>query len=288
MSAAPPRVFDRLLIARRYASRQQQGEDFLTSLVIEDLRERLAAITRRFDKALAIGPDAALLPADAETAEGPVKFARLATLAEAPGIVSFNPEAPVLPGGDYDLVVSLLDLQAIDDVPGYLASIRRAMRADGLFMGAALGGASLGELRQAWLSAEAGLRGGAVPRVAPMLDIRDAGMLLQRAGFALPVTDIETHELRYADPLALMREIKALGASNPLVERTGRPVTRALLMRAMEEYQRAAGLPDGRVRATIEIVWMSGWTPHQSQQKPLRPGSARARLSDVLKDKSGG
>jgi SAM-dependent methyltransferase len=288
MSAAPPRIFDRLLIARRYARRQQRGEDFLTALVNEDLRERLAAITRRFDKALAVGPDAALLPSEADTAEGPVKFARLATLAEAPGIMSFNPQMPVLPGGDYNLVVSLLDLQAIDDVPGYLAAIRRAMRADGLFIGAVLGGASLGELRQAWLAAESGMRGGAVPRVAPMLDVRDAGMLLQRAGFALPVTDIETHELRYADPLALMREIKSLAASNPLLQRSGKPVTRPLLMRAMEEYQRIAGLPDGRVRATIEIDRMSGWTPHQSQQKPLRPGSARARLSDVLKDKSGG
>ncbi|MEX0859443.1 MAG: SAM-dependent methyltransferase [Cucumibacter sp.] len=285
---APPALFDRELVARRYAARTHQGMDFVTSLVLGDLGERLAAITRRFDKALILGPDAALLPASGETAGGPVAFARLATLVEAPGIMSFNPEKPVLPGRGYDLVVSLLDLQIVDDVIAYLVNIRRAMRPDGLFIAATLGGNSLTELRQAWLAAEAEGRGGAATRVVPMLDVRAAGMLLQRAGFALPVTDVETHLVRYPDPLALMREIKSLGASNPLREKPSIPATRSLLASAETHYGRLAAEPDGRVRATLEIVWLSGWTPDKSQQKPLAPGSARSRLIDVLGDKSEG
>ncbi|MEX0627088.1 MAG: SAM-dependent methyltransferase, partial [Cucumibacter sp.] len=237
---APPALFDRELVARRYAARTHQGMDFVTSLVLGDLGERLAAITRRFDKALILGPDAALLPASGETAGGPVAFARLATLVEAPGIMSFNPEKPVLPGRGYDLVVSLLDLQIVDDVIAYLVNIRRAMRPDGLFIAATLGGNSLTELRLAWLAAVAEGRGGAATRVVPMLDVRAAGMLLQRAGFALPVTDVETHLVRYPDPLALMREIKSLGASNPLREKPSIPATRSLLASAETHYGRLA------------------------------------------------
>jgi SAM-dependent methyltransferase len=284
----PPALFDRELVARRYSVRPQSHPDFLTTLVLDDLAHRLGAIKRRFERAVILGPDARLLPSAGESAEGPLAFTRVGTLIEAPGILAFDSGGPRLPFDDCDLVVSVLDLQIVDDVPRYLAEIRRHMRPDGLFVGAVPGGNSLTELRRAWLAAEAGSGGGAAPRVAPMLDIRDAGRLLQHAGFALPVTDTETHLVRYPDPLALMREIKAMGAANPMRDRSPVPVTRGLLAKAVGQYRAIASDPDGRVRATLEIVWMSGWVPDRSQQKPLPPGSARTRLRDVLSDKSDG
>jgi len=285
---AAPALFDRELVARRYSVRPEKRPDFVTALVLDDLAHRLGAIRRRFERAVILGPDPRLLPAGGDSADGPIAFTRVGTLIEAPGILAFDTAGPRLPFDDCDLVVSVLDLQIVDDVPRHLVEVRRHMRPDGLFIGATLGGNSLTELRQAWLAAESESGIGAAPRVAPMLDIRDAGRLLQHAGFALPVTDTETLKVRYADPLALMREIKALGAANPMRERLRIPVTRALLAAAARHYQALASDPDGRVRATLEIVWMSGWVPDRSQQKPLPPGSARRRLRDVLHDKSDG
>lgn len=285
--SAPPSLFDRELVARRLTRRRTDEPDFVTRLVADDLSERLAAITRRIERAVVLGPSIAMLPATGETAEGDFEFARIATLETSPFANPAEPHSVVLPETDYDLVVSLLDLQIVDDVPGHLSMLRRHMRADGLFIAAVLGGNSLTELRRAWLQAEANLRGGAEPRVAPMIDVRDAGGLLQRAGFALPVTDVETHVVRYANPMALMTELKALGAGNPLKARGTTLVTRRLLLAAADRYKAIAGEPEGRVRATLEIVWMSGWVPDSSQQKPLAPGSARTRLTDALKDRSG-
>jgi hypothetical protein len=147
---------------------------------------------------------------------------------------------------------------------------------------AALGGDSLTELRQAFLRADAETSGGAFARVAPFIPLADAGGLLQRSGYALPVTDLETYPIRYADLLRLMRELKRLGAQNPLADRPGRLATRSMLAAASVAYAELAGDPDGRVRATLEVIWLSGWAPHESQQKPLRPGSATVRLKDVL------
>jgi hypothetical protein len=282
----PPTLFDRPRIARRYAYRQAAGADFVTRLVIEEMHERLAAVQRRFEKALIIGPDASLLPAGSESGIGTIAFQRHPALALAPGMMVFAPDHPALPGTGYDLVVSLLELQIVDDVAAYLRTIRLAMRPDGLFMAALPGGDTLKELRQAWLEAETALFDGAQPRTAPMIEIRDAGALLHHAGFALPVCDTDTHKVRYPDAMALVRELHAMGASNPLVGSGGGLVSRRLLAAANAAYQRLAGNADGRVSATLDIVWMSGWVPDTSQQKPLRPGSARTRLSDVLKDKS--
>ncbi|MGE0007339.1 MAG: hypothetical protein AB7S92_17330 [Parvibaculaceae bacterium] len=158
-----------------------------------------------------------------------------------------------------------------------------ALKPDGLFLAALFAGRTLVELREAWLAAEAELTGGASLRVAPFADMRDLGALLQRAGFALPAVDVDVTTVRYRDALALMREIKALGFQHALAERSRRPVTASLLACAAAHYDRRHGDADGRVRATVETAWLIGWAPHPSQQQPLRPGSARARLADALR-----
>jgi SAM-dependent methyltransferase len=185
-------------------------------------------------------------------------------------------------GERFDLVVSLLSLQAVNDLPGALIQIRRALKPDGLFIACLLGGASLTELRQVFMQAEAEIEGGASPRVAPFADVRDLGALLQRAGFALPVTDSEALRVRYPDPIALMADLRAMGLTNPLVDRRRAGLRRATLRRATELYAEHFADPDGRLPATFELVWLSGWAPHESQQKPLRPGSAKLRLADAL------
>ena len=184
--------------------------------------------------------------------------------------------------GSLDLVVSGLALQFVNDLPGTLHQIRRTLKPDGLMLAALLGGETLKELREAWLIAEDEVSGGASPRVAPFADVRELGGLLQRAGFALPVADADVVHVTYATPLALMREIKAMGGSNVLNARRRVPVSKGLLMRACEVYIDRFGLAGGRVPATFEIITLTGWSPHDSQQKPLQPGSAKVRLSDAL------
>ncbi len=181
-----------------------------------------------------------------------------------------------------DLAVSGLALHHVNDLPGCLVQIRRALKPDGLLLAALLGGETLKELREAWLIAEDEVSGGASPRVAPFADVRDLGGLLQRAGFALPVADTDVVRVTYASPLDLMREIKAMGASNVLTARRRVPVTRTLLFRAAEIYAERFALADGRIPATFEIITLTAWVPHESQQKPLQPGSAKARLADAL------
>lgn len=274
---AAPTIFDRALIARHLERRPANRDDFVTRLVLDDLAARLATIKRRFGRALILAPDPSVLPDEGASGEGPIGWERHGTVLGA-----IDAERLALPGDGYDLIVSVLDLQVVNDVPGFLARARRHLAPDGLFMAATLGGSTLTELRESFLAADAEWSGGVYARVAPFIPLGDAGPLLQRAGYALPVTDIETHTVRYADPLALMRELKALGASNPLADRPARMMTRRTLTAAALAYQRGHADPDGRVRATLEIVWMSGWAPHESQQKPLKPGSAQISLTRVL------
>jgi SAM-dependent methyltransferase len=210
-------------------------------------------------------------------------------LLQAPGLrVQADEEALPFRNESLDLVVSALSLQFTNDLPGTLIQIRRALKPDGLFLGALLGGETLTELRQSLLAAEEELEGGASPRVAPFADVRDLGSLLQRAQFALPVTDAESVRVTYAHPLALMRELRAMGASNTLLARRRTPLRRATLVRACEIYVERFGLANGRVPATFEMMTMTGWAPHESQQKPLAPGSAKVSLAQVLgKDRGG-
>lgn len=280
--ALPPKVFDRTLIAENLGRRAPEPDDFVTQLALDDLASRLITVSRDFEQALIMSPDGSRLPLMGRSASGAFAFERVSTVLGSPDAPLVDPEALLLPREGYDLIVSLFDLQVTNDVPGFLARIRTHLRPDGLMIAAALGGDSLTELRQAFLRADAETSGGAFARVAPFIPLADAGGLLQRAGYALPVTDLETYPIRYGDLLRLMRELKGLGAQNPLADRPGRMATRTLIAAASTAYAELAGDPDGRVRATLEIIWLSGWAPHESQQKPLRPGSATVRLKDVL------
>ena len=186
----------------------------------------------------------------------------------------------------FDLVVSALALQFVNDLPGVLAQIRRALKPDGLFLAAMIGGETLTELRQSFAAAEAEIEGGVSPRVAPFADLRDLGGLLQRAGFALPVTDVDRIVVRYDNAFALMQDLRRMGATNILNERRRTLSRRATFLKMAQIYAERFSDPDGRIRATFDIVWMSGWAPHDSQQKPLKPGSAKMSLADAVKKAS--
>lgn len=281
-------IFDSDLIRHRRlrALRQAEpGADFLMRRVCDDLALRLSAVERRFDRAADLfsgSPLPAAVLADSGKAATVVRVEtdeRL--LGGADGVVA-PPEVVPLEAESCDLVVSLMALHEINDLPGLLVQVRRALRPDGLLLAAFPGEGTLAELKESLLAAEIELSGGASPRVAPFADIRAAGSLLQRAGFALPVTDVEPLTVRYETMFHLMRDLRGMGATSTLAARSRRPSTRRLFSRAAEIYAERFADPDGRIRATFSIVWMSGWAPHESQQKPLRPGSARTSLADAL------
>jgi SAM-dependent methyltransferase len=285
-----PRLFDRKLLLERRARAARQGDlpDFLLRRAADDMAERLQGVQREFASILILGAyDGCLTQAIAAASRG----AELVVTAEASAPLLRRCPAPrvqadeeLLPfrDGAFNLIASALSLQFVNDLPGALIQIRRALRPDGLFLGAVLGGATLEELREAFMQAELELDGGVSPRVAPMADIRDFGGLLQRAGFALPVADSDPVTVTYASPLALMRDLRAMGAGNVLSERRRTPLRRATLLRAAEIYAGLFPAAGGRVRATFEIIHLSGWSPHESQQKPLSPGSAKSRLAGAL------
>ena len=271
-----------LLRARRRRARALGPVTFLLDRVASDLAERLDAVLREFRLAVDLGtPADALRRALADKTSIGTLIAVDALSAEGLAVVA-DEEALPFRDASLDLVVSALALQFVNDLPGTLIQIRRALKPDGLFLAALLGGETLTELRQAFAAAEAEIEGGASPHVAPFADVREMGALLQRAGFALPVTDVDRLTVRYASPFALMDDLRRMGATNALVERRRMPLRRATLARMAEIYAARFADPDGRIRATFEIVWLSGWAPHESQQKPLRPGSAQTRLADAL------
>jgi SAM-dependent methyltransferase len=263
---------------RRAAGLGTAGADFLFRAVVDDLALRLAAVTRSFERGVLFVPPAA----------PPITGAPLDAMERRDVPAGVENEALGLDPECYDLAVSLLTLHETNDTPGIIAQIRRALKPDGLFLACVPGGDTLKELRESLLSAEVELTGAANARVLPFMDVRDAGGLLQRAGFALPVTDMETLTVRYDTMFHLMRDLRAMGATNTLQSRSRRFVTPALFHKAAEYYALNHADADGRIRATFTFVWMSGWVPHESQQKPQRPGSATKRLADFLGDKSAG
>ncbi len=282
-----PEIFDRALLLQRLARAVASGPaDFLLARAAQDLGDRLALVTRRFNAILDFGTPGPHL-ASALAQQNPAGLRRIAPILVVAGDGSWRAEIPTGETLDaapesFDLIVSALSLQFVNDLPGVLSQARRALKPDGLFLACLVGGRSLHELRDAMTQAELEVRGGASPRVAPFADIRDMGGLLQRAGFALPVTDVDTLTLRYDGMSALAHDLRAMGAGNALVARDRRPLTRKIFKIAAEIYARNYSDADGRVRATIEIVWLSGWAPHDGQQKPLKPGSAEIRLADAL------
>jgi SAM-dependent methyltransferase len=292
MAAPPtppsPLIFDRGLLRARHRRAASLGPaTFLLDRVAADITDRLATVKRRFDLALDLGtPGEAVRAALARVGSVGTIMAAAAfpegRAARTAPFIAADEEA--LPFGDatLDLVVSALALQFVNDLPGTLVQIRRALKPDGLLLAALLGGETLTELRESFAAAESETTGGVSPRVAPFADLRDLGALLQRAGFALPVTDTDRLTVRYDSAFALMHDLRRMGATNTLIDRRRRPLRRATLVRMAEIYAERFGDPDGRVRATFEIVWLSGWSPHPSQRQPLKPGSAAARLADAL------
>lgn len=288
MSSSIPLVFDRRL-ARRRLERALRGErpSFLFERVEDDLIDRLLPVQRRFSTILDFGSPRPETAAALLRLRSDALVVRAAPLRHAIGtgpwlgVVADEEAGPFAPEC-FDLVTSILALQGVNDLPGALVQIRRSLRPDGLFLAALLGGQSLQELRSVLAQAEAEITGGASPRVAPFADLRDLGHLLQRAGFALPVTDFDRITVRYDSLFGLLKDLRDAGATSTLADRNRRPPGRRLFVRAAELYAARFADPDGRIRATFDIVWLSGWAPHESQQKPLKPGSAKMRLADAL------
>ena len=281
-----PAIFDRrLLRARQSRARALGPATFLLDRVAEEMGERLSVVLRQFERAVDLGtPNDALRRVLA--AGGKITTlvaASLSVTADGSSLaVAADEEALPFADASLDLVVSALALQFVNDLPGTLIQIKRALKADGLLLAAMIGGDSLSELREAFAEAESEIEGGISPRVSSFADIRDLGALLQRAGFALPVIDSDRVTVRYDNPLALMHDLRAMGATNILTERRRTPLKRATLQKMLEIYARRFADADGRLRATFEIVWLTGWAPHENQQKPLKPGSASRWLADAL------
>ena len=272
-------VFDPAAVRRHRARAAPNlgSHDFLVREIAERLAGRLDDVRRDFAVALDLGHHAAL-------ADGRGGIGRVLRCATLPGHGPVAADEELLPFADasFDLAVSLLSLHWVNDLPGALAQLRRALRPDGLLLAAMFGGDTLHELRASWAAAEIAEEGGASPRVAPFVDLRDAGALLQRAGFALPVVDVDAITVTYPDALALMRDLRGMGEANAVHARPRSFTRRATMMAAAAAYERRFAGADGRVPATFEVIYLTGWAPHEAQQKPLRPGSARARLADAL------
>jgi NADH dehydrogenase [ubiquinone] 1 alpha subcomplex assembly factor 5 len=286
----PTEIFDQALLIERRRRAANSGHDgrFLLTRVLEDVSERLSFIQRQFPTCLLLNAydrqaveDIQSLPNIGTVIAADNDAALLANCPEPKVVLS--PAALPFSDGALDCIISPLTLHWINDLPGRLIQFRQALRKDGLLLAILPGGRTLHELRASWLAAEEELTGGVSPRVAPFVDIRDFGGLLQRAGFALPVVDSELVTVTYPNPIALYRDLKGMGASNCLTDRRLMPVTRRLLTRASEIYIDRFSTADGsKIVATIELLTATAWTPDESQQKPLRPGSAKTRLAEAL------
>ena len=272
-----PRLIDRAALRARQ-TRALRGEPatFLLDRVEDDMQERLSAVLRDFKDVADVWTPGGLF-----RGAQPDHFLSL-THVSTPDV---EDEDLALAPQSLDLALSALALHFANDLPGVLAQVRRALRPDGLFLAALFGGDTLTELRQSFAAAEIEREGGLSPRVLPFADLRDLGALLQRAGFALPVADVDRVIVRYDDAFGLMQDLRRMGATNVLTERRRAPLRRATLLRMAQIYGERFADSDGRIRATFDIVWLSGWAPHESQQQPLKPGSAKASLEDAVKRK---
>lgn len=267
---------------------------FLKERESSQLIERLEDVNRQFDRALDFGAHdgtaAQLLAAhpqvgQVEAVEG---SSAMRALVEARGIDlrEAGDETLGLPDAHYDLITSVLALHWVNDLPGTLIQLRHALKPDGLFLGCLFGAGTLSELRSALIEAESEVSGGAVPRLSPLPGLQDMAGLMQRGGFALPVVDVETVTVRYGDPFKLLRDLKGMGEQAAFAasdETARKPLSAAVLSRMAEIYAERFADPDGRLRATFNVIWLSGWAPHASQPKPLRPGSAKHSLADAVR-----
>ena len=285
-------IFDRggLRRQRERAAAGLDGHDFLFREVAERLADRLDDIKRKFPLALDLGCHSGQLAralggrGGIETLASTDLSQAMAAKAPSPRLVADEERLP-FQADSLDLVLSNLSLHWVNDLPGTLWQINRALKPDGLFLAAMLGGETLAELREALLTAESAVLGGASPRTSPFVELRDAGHLLQRAGFALPVVDADTLTFSYPDALALMRELKALGEANQTAERTRGLTGPGILAAAAGIYHERFADETGRIPATFQVLYLTGWAPGPGQPEPLKPGSARASLAAALTGK---
>jgi SAM-dependent methyltransferase len=254
----------------------------LNEIVTAELADRLAIVNRPLRQMVIHGSASCHLKAVVARQRPDATIIASDVLTSGDVDLVFDDELLPLAPQSLEAFVYVLGLESVNDVPGVLAQIRRALKPDGLLLAALLGGDTLTELRQAWLAAETAVLGGATPRVAPFVHVREWGSLLQRAGFALPVVDSDRRILRYDDAVGLMRDLRGLGLANAMMERSRRPLSRGLLGRLVQAYAERNAASDGRISSTFEIIYLTGWSPHESQQKPLRPGSAAMRLAEAL------
>ncbi len=282
-------VFDRrtVRLRRDRAAASLPAHDFLHREIADRLADRLDDVNRRFPRALDLGCHTGALAATLAGRGGIETLVhcdlspRMAALAPAPAVVA-DEEAIPFAEGAFDLVLSSLSLHWVNDLPGALSQIRRALKPDGLFLAAMPGGNTLKELRQVLAEAEIAEEGGLSPRISPFVEVRDAGNLLLRAGFALPVADLETITVSYPNPLSLLRDLRGAGEANAVIERRRQPSRRATLFAALARYGELYGDAKGRVPATVQVVYLTAWAPDPSQPKPLQPGSAKSRLAEAL------
>lgn len=291
----PEAIFDRALMRRRRdrIAPNFDAHDFLFREIAERLAERAGDVRREFPLALDAGCRTGLFTQAAQAivpgkiasfiqSEFASGFARTAHARTGTPTVIADDEALPFAPASFDLVTSCAVLQGLNDIPGALLQLRQCLRPDGLFLGALLGGETLYELRQALLAAEAEIEGGASPRVAPFAELTDAAGLLQRAGFSLPVADLDPIDVSYDNAFRLMHDLRGMGEANTRLDRRRTPTRRATLLRAAEIYAERFASADGRIHATFNVFFLTGWAPADSQPKPLRPGSAQARLADAL------
>jgi SAM-dependent methyltransferase len=296
--AAPPHLFDRARVARNRDRAAPCYDDhaFLKERVSRDIADRVQDTPRSFERALDLGcHDGRLARILGETGRvGAVEASDLSPamveIARAAGTPAGvrDEETPDLADGNFDLIVSALSLHWVNDLPGTLVRLRQGLKPDGLFLGALFGAGTLVELRECLMEAETDLTGGVSPRLSPLPGLKDMAGLMQRAGFALPVADRDTVVVRYRDPARLLADLKGMGEQSALAPGMIRPLPRAVLDQALSLYRERHADQDGRVRASFEIVHVSGWAPAPGQPKPLKPGSARASLADAVRRQSEG
>ncbi len=288
-NSTAPQVFDRAVVRARRTRSDLSQFGFLHTHVAQEISDRLMAVERRFERALIMGERGGTFSSTEAGQQIPHAFS---TDLAASGDVrlSFIADEEYLPiaTSTLDLVVAPLTLHATNDLPGALVQIRYALKPDGFFVGTLFGGNTLHELRAVLNEAEIETTGGLSPRIAPFAEVRDAGHLLQRAGFALPVSDTDSLAVRYSSFFDLLRDLRGMGEANALTERRKVPLRRETLARAAEAYADRFSDSDGKLRATFELIYLSGWAPHESQQQPLRPGSAQTSLAEALGTKEQG
>ncbi len=268
-------VFDRVRIRqnRRRAAGKFNDHRFLSDWAAKNLADRLTDIRKDFETGLHIGPGTELFKCPLISMD----------LCEQrrPGLAADEEFLPFAEGS-LDLILSTLSLHQVNDLPGTLTQINRALKPDGLFMASMLGGETLHELRSVMTEAELSIKGGASPRIAPFADKQQMGSLLQRAGFALPVVDSEFVTVTYENAFKLMHDLRGMGEGNAIAARNRTPPGKTLMMEAARLYQEKFAESDGRIPATFEIIFLIGWAPHESQPKPLRPGQADRSLAEAL------